>query len=91
MGRSSSSEEVLEGGVTTKYNNNNNKQTINNQSVKETNRGQIRGREEEGFGGWEDILDPGKGNQLEEGRTRQYTLEMVERIVYCICCICILL
>ena len=116
--------------MTTKYNNNN-KQTINNQSVKETNRGQIRGREEEGFGGWEDhhhhhqeeglggegttkynnnskkknrrgpeeegfsgwedILDPGKGNQLEEGRTRQYTLEMVERIVYCICCLCILL
>ena len=50
-----------------------------------------RGPEEEGFSGWEDILDPGKGNQLEEGRTRQYTLEMVERIVYCICCICILL
>ena len=71
-------EEGLEGGGTTKYNNNSKKKNS-------------RGPEEEGFSGWEDILDPGKGNQLEEGRTRQYTLEMVERIVYCICCICILL
>ena len=65
-------EEVLEGGVTTKYNNNNNKQTINNQSVKETNRGQIRGREEEGFGGWEDHHHHHQEEGLGGGGTTKY-------------------
>ena len=57
--------------MTTKYNNNN-KQTINNQSVKETNRGQIRGREEEGFGGWEDHHHHHQEEGLGGGGTTKY-------------------
>ena len=51
---------------------NNNKQTINNQSVKETNRGQIRGREEEGFGGWEDHHHHHQEEGLGGGGTKKY-------------------